>query len=247
MGLVSAATRMSDVPSGVQVVPFAALRGSTWTPFGPPAFVNGGGHGPKNDKGASGFVLLLRVAFVGVLLAEHVGHRLKDSQPAPQAGRERSAGLGRIAAPCLRHRATGPNPQPATTRQTSNRHTRSRQRKRAMASRHRRSELTQRQPISGTPSRARTADQPVSYTATPGPRRESEPSDGNADGNRSAQPGTCCPICVIDSALPARGICHIPNIFQDTPSKGTLLLYSKPRSLEFAAFRTRLVAPRSDS
>lgn len=68
---------MADVPSGVQVVPSAALRGSTWTPFGPPASFNGGGHGPKNDKGASGLVILLWVALVGVLLAEHVGHRLQ--------------------------------------------------------------------------------------------------------------------------------------------------------------------------
>ena len=68
---------MTDVPSGVQVVPFAALRGSTWTPFGPPAKVNGGGHGPKNDKETSGLVILLGIAVVGVLLAEHVGHRLQ--------------------------------------------------------------------------------------------------------------------------------------------------------------------------
>jgi hypothetical protein len=75
--LVSAVMRMADLLSGVQVVPFAALRGSTWTPFGPPSCFNGGGHGSKNDKGSvSGLVVLLvGVVVIGVLLAEHVGHR----------------------------------------------------------------------------------------------------------------------------------------------------------------------------
>jgi len=73
-------------PLGRPGRPLAALRGSTWTPFGPPAYVNGGGHGPKNDKGTSALVVLLfGVALIGVLLAEHVGHRLQrgtgDLQP----------------------------------------------------------------------------------------------------------------------------------------------------------------------
>lgn len=62
-------------------------------------------------------------------LVENTPTRIKHSQPAPQGDCERSVALGRIAAPCLRHRATGADPQHAECRQKSTRHTRIQQTK----------------------------------------------------------------------------------------------------------------------